>query len=244
MPPPPSTQAVTVPADTVEASRPSQRVWIIEDHVLFRELLGDFLRLRTGTAVVGSSSDETGLLEACDAGGVDVVILDLNLNRSGGMRILEALSRRPSFPAVMILSGTATEHSVQLATRLGARAYVDKTAALDEVALALARIASGGVYFSEAPSRLLSQLAFRGVNSEVNPDLTARETEILRRVARGVMVKEIATDLKMSKWAVYRVRAELLRKLAARSDRDLISYALRIGLADLEGAGMEEPAAG
>lgn len=217
------------------------RVWIVEDHQLFRELLGDFLRTVPGIEIVGGSSDEAGLMAAVADTKVDVVILDLNLHSVGGMRILESLAKLSTFPAVLILSATVTEHSIQLAMRLGAKGYVDKTASLEEVKLAVGRLAEGGVYFSETPSRMLGQLLLRAAKDDPNNELSARETEILTRLAHGAIVKEVASELNISKWSVYRVRSDLMRKLNARSDQDLFAYAMRIGLIDFTAGSRERP---
>jgi DNA-binding NarL/FixJ family response regulator len=162
---------------------------------------------------------------------VDVVILDLNLGGRGGLVLLEQLMLLAPPPAVMILSGSVTEHAVQRAVQLGARGYVDKAASLDEVVHAIRQVAQDGVYFSEAPRRLLIDIAARGPG-ELNSPVTARETEVLARLAAGLMVKEVAEVLNLSKWAVYRIRGDLRRKLDARTDRELVDYAFRIGLAD------------
>jgi DNA-binding NarL/FixJ family response regulator len=233
----PATPPGSVPAPIGSGRR--IRVWIVEDHQLFRELLGDFLGTVPGMEVVGGSSDEAGLMAAVAETKVDVVILDLNLHSVGGMRILESLAKLSTFPAVLILSATVTEHSIQLAMRLGARGYVDKTASLEEVKLAVGRLADGGVYFSETPSRMLGQLLLRAAKEDPNHDLSVRETEILTRLAHGAIVKEVASELNISKWSVYRVRSDLLRKLNARNDQDLFAYAMRIGLIDFTAGSRE-----
>ena len=73
------------------------RVWIVEDHVIFRDLLSDYLRNAEGITLVGQSDDEIALLAACARGELDAVVLDLNLTQNGGLAILEKL-RRLSHP--------------------------------------------------------------------------------------------------------------------------------------------------
>jgi DNA-binding NarL/FixJ family response regulator len=206
------------------------RLWLVEDHVIFRDLLADFLRVANNIDVRGQTDDDRDLLAACEQGEVDAVVLDLNLNRTGGLAILEKLRRTRHPPAVMILSATVTEHSIQHAIRLGAQAYVEKTASLNEVRHALVRLREGKAYFSDQASRIMTQLAFRDPRTEGRLDLTARETDLLRDLARDIPIKEIASRLNLSKWSVYRMRTDLMHKLGSRSPEDLVSYALRIGL--------------
>lgn len=219
------------PADPASAVAAKQlRLWVVEDHVIFRELLSEFLRGTPEVRLVGQSDNETELLAACGRDEVDAVILDLNLNHTGGLAILEKLrqTRRP--PAVLILSATVTEHSIQHAMRLGAQAYVEKAASLEEVRRALQRLREGKAYFSDHASRIMTQLAFRDPKSGGRLDLTARETDLLRDLAGDISVRDIAARLGLSKWSIYRMRSDLMQKLGTRSPEDLVSYALKIGL--------------
>ena len=206
------------------------RLWLVEDHVIFRTLLADYLSHATEVKLQGQSNDEVELLAACERGEVDAVVLDLNLKQSGGLAILEKLSQTRQPPAVMILSATVTEHSLQHAVRLGAKAYVEKSASLEEVKHALLRLREGKAYFSDHAGRIMTQLAFRDPKTDGRLDLTARETELLRLLARGLPITEIAQHFELSKWSIYRMRGELMQKLNTRSPDDLVSYALRIGL--------------
>lgn len=222
-----SQESARLPSSAVSAPC---RIWIVEDHQLFRQLLGDYLRTISGITITGESEDD-GPLFAHGVENVDVIVLDLNLKITGGMRILEKLQRLRKSPAVMILSACATEHAVHRALQLGARAYVDKTASLDEIRVGLEQISSGGVYFSETVRRALIKVTARS-RGAAGDAVTERETVVLSLIAAGAMVKEVASELNLSKWAIYRVRGELRRKLDLRSDRELIDYAARIGLAE------------
>jgi DNA-binding NarL/FixJ family response regulator len=205
-------------------------LWIVEDHVIFRDLLADYLSNANEVTLLGQSDNENELLQACERGEVDAVLLDLNLTQTGGLTILEKLQKTRRPPAVMILSATVTEHSVQHAMRLGATAYVDKAASLAEVRQALLRLRQGKAYFSNRASQIITKLAFRDSRTDGRIDLTARETELLREIAVAISIKEIAAKLSLSKWSVYRLRSDLMRKLGTRTHADLMNYASNIGL--------------
>lgn len=221
---------VVFPKPSSNAATKKLRLWIVEDHVIFRDLLADYLRTANEVTLQGQSDNEIELMAACERDEVDAVVLDLNLAATGGLAILEKLRKTRRPPAVMILSATVTEHSIQHAIRLGAQAYVEKAASLDEVRHAILRLREGKAYFSNHASRIMTQLAFRDPRTEGRLDLTARETELLRDLARDISIKDIAIRLNLSKWSVYRMRSDLMRKLGSRSPEDLVSYALKIGL--------------
>lgn len=229
----PDRTTATVTATQDDEAAQKLRLWLVEDHVIFRDLLADYLRTASEVTLQGQSDNETDLVAACERGEVDAVVLDLNLNRVGGLAIMEKLKRTRRPPAVMILSATVTEHSIQHAVRLGATAYVEKSASLDEVRRALLRLREGQAYFSDHASRIMTQLAFRDAKTERRLDLTARETELLRYLAQRLTVSEIARRFDLSKWSIYRMRGELMAKLNTRSPDDLIDYALKIGLIQL-----------
>jgi DNA-binding NarL/FixJ family response regulator len=220
----------TLPVVENVVPTPKLRLWLVEDHVIFRNLLAEYFREADEVTIQGESDDDIELIAACESGEVDAVVLDLDLAETGGLAILEKLMRTRRPPAVMILSATVTEHSVQHAIRLGARAYVEKAASLEEVHHAILRLRDGKAYFSNRASHIVTKLAFRDPRAQGRLDLTARETELLRNLAREVSIRDIAARLNLSKWSVYRMRSDLMHKLGTRSPEDLVSYALKIGL--------------
>lgn len=224
-------ETLTLPSH-VAADPSACRIWIFEDQQCFRELLADYLRALPGLAVevVGTADDEELLFAAVDAGRVDVVLLDLQLQGAGGFSILEKLQQRARPPAVLILSGQATTHSVYTALRLGAVGYLQKTAQLEELHPALERVRRGESYFSEGPARLLAEGMAPGRPASTLGELTAREVDLLTRLVHGTAIKDIATALGLTCSTVYKRRAALMHEIHAQNHRDIVAYAMSNGL--------------
>lgn len=223
---------LTAPIPVAPAPRPIERIWIFEDHQSFRELLADYLRTIPGIEIAGTVDDEAELFAAIDAGQVDLVVLDLHLRGAGGFHVLERIRQRAQPPRVLILSGQATPHSLALAVRLGAAGYLQKTAPLEEFIPALAAIAAGGTYFSEGSPRQLWQRVARETQPPSVADLSQREIDLITRLVHGATAKELAAEWHRSRFTIYKSRTQLLRKINARNQRDLVAYALRNGMLD------------
>lgn len=207
------------------------RVWLVDDQDAFRELLVEYLTTLPRVKVVGNSRDDRLLRPALDAGAVDLVILDLMLEESGGLTILRELGARPASPAVLILSSTATAHAVFAAAQLGVSGFVQKSDPLTTLGLAVQRIAEGGVFFSEGPRRLLGESVLRRWARLDTDEVNRREVSLLVALLNEQPIKEVAEQLHLSVWSTYKLRAELMKKANAHDNRDLMRYATRIGLA-------------
>lgn len=220
------------PAPAPTAGRTDLRLWIFEDHQCFRELLADYLSALPGITITGTADDEEQMHAAIAAGQVDVVILDLHLRGAGGFHVMERIRQREKPPAVLILSGQATLHSLAMAVRLGAIGYLQKTAPLQELIPALAAIREGKPYFGEgAPRELAERLSSAGRPASV-AELSQREVDLLTRLAHGASAKELAAEWKLSCFTIYKARTQVLRRINARNQRELVTYALRNGLLD------------
>lgn len=215
----------------VEAVPSVLRIWIFEDHECFRELLADYMRVLPEVEIVGTGDHEEQLFQAVDEGRVDLVMLDLHLQGPGGFCVMERLKQRLRPPAVLILSGQATPHSVSTAVRLGAVGYLQKTAPLEELLPAIERVRRGQTYFSEGPARVLAESMARGGGGEaIASALNIREVDLLTRLSHGSTVNEIAVVFQLSPFTIYKMRAKLMRKINAKNQRELVAYAMSNGL--------------
>ncbi len=209
------------------------RTWIVEDHASIRELLVEFLAEQKGFKVLGAGDDPEPALAAARESRVDMIILDLSLPKSGGLHALEQLSKLKQAPRVIVFSAMSSPQTVGAAIEFGAVGYVEKTAPLSELQIAIQRIRDGGVYFSEGPSRVMHQLAGATSSKARSPMLTSRELEFLRLLAKGEAIKAIAKTLNLSEGSAYRIRRELFGKLGSNSDQELALAAMSMGLLDM-----------
>lgn len=180
--------------------------------------------------MAGTGDDEPALEAALNAGLVDMVLMDLNLRGAGGFRVIERLRKRPRPPAVLVLSSEATRHSVSTALRLGVAGYLQKTSPLEEFGPALESIRQGRVYFGAGDARRLAEELAGGSRAKARAQLTERETHLLISLAQGLTAQEIALRLQLSRHTVYKQREKVLKKIGARTRREVEAYVTRIGL--------------
>lgn len=216
----------------ISAAPPPQclNVWIFDDHQCFRELLSDHISTLPQTSVVGCGDDREKLFAAVDRHEANLVLLDLHLPDSGGFGVMEALMLRANPPQVMILSSQVTPHSVNTAIRLGAVGYLQKTAGLEEVETAFDHIRRGCSYFGRGSAREIGHEVARKLERRGNQDLTTREVRLLSRLARGDNAKELGAAMNISPFTVYKMRTVLMDKIGAKTQAELVNYALRNGL--------------
>jgi DNA-binding NarL/FixJ family response regulator len=204
------------------------RVLIADDHVLIREGLRKVLALEPGMEVAGEAADARELLELVAATSADVVLMDINMPGEGAVETLRRIAAlRPGLP-VLIISMLPEEHVAPRLLRMGAAGYVSKSAAAEELVTAIRKVLGGGRYVSPA---LAERIAFTGT-AAAHESLSPRELQVLRLIAGGGPVKEIADALSLSVSTVHTHRARILEKLGLRSDVELTRYAVRFHLVD------------
>lgn len=221
-----------------ETSEPL-RVILADDHNLVRSGIRALLESMPGVQVVAEADDGDLLLEKVRQFEPDVVITDISMRRLSG---LDALARIiDDWPAcrVVVLSMYDNPEFVQQALRAGAAAYLLKDAAVAELGLALAAVARGERYLSPRISTQLVEQMIKPAQPAEGPaslsELTPRQTEILKLIARGRATKQIAFDLDLSVKTVETHRSHLMERLGIREVAGLVRYAVRHGLVDLDG---------
>jgi DNA-binding NarL/FixJ family response regulator len=208
------------------------RVMLADDHNLVRAGVRKILEGHPGFAVVGEVGDgaaAVAMLEARDD--IDVLVLDLTMPGMDGFEVLERAKRvRPQI-RVLVLSMHAGSEHVARAVREGADGYLLKDSAVQELEAAIEAVMAGRSYYSPTVQEQLSHLVRAG-SALARPldQLTDRERDILKLVARGLSTKEIASRLDISPRTVDTHRANLMRKLGLKSVALLTQFALREGL--------------
>ncbi|WP_432890733.1 response regulator [Kribbella sp. CA-245084] len=209
------------------------RVVVADDQQVMREGLVALLGLIDGVEVVGAAANGVEAVELVATlvaeGNVDVVLMDLRMPVLDGT---EATARiTADFPdvAVLVLTTYADDASIANALRAGARGYLTKDAGRAEIGAALRSTAAGQSTFDpEVSKRLIAGLA---PESSGNDGLTARETEVLRLIARGLSNPEIAGKLFISEATVKTHINNTFAKIGARHRAEAVRYAYRKGIA-------------
>ena len=211
------------------------RVMLADDHTLVRAGLHKLLDAIPSVAVVGEAGDGQTLLELAAQHHPDVVLMDIAMPGLNGLEATARLLQDNPAVRVMILSMHQSEEYVRRALRLGASAYLLKDAAPMELELALAAVMRGETYLSPAVSKgVVSDYVqrLRGDDQAGDP-LSARQREVLQRIAQGLSTKEIARQLDLSVKTVETHRTSLMKLLDVHEVTGLVRYAIKTGLVSL-----------
>jgi DNA-binding NarL/FixJ family response regulator len=209
------------------------RVLTVDDHPVVRQGLRWMLDKDPEVSVAAEADDLAGTVAALDAGGIDVVLLDIDLGPGDGLAVLRVLAERdPPVPTVMLTMFDDPEY-VEQAVRAGARGYLLKDVPQAELVRALRAVAAGGAYIqAEVTYPLLVRFA-RDVRSSADPpDLSEREVEVIRLAARGLANKQIGAALCRSEATVKDHLRNVYRKLGAADRAQAVAIALRTRLID------------
>jgi DNA-binding NarL/FixJ family response regulator len=196
------------------------RVLIVDDHPLFRDGLAGLLATLPEVEVTGSFGSAEDALAGLDGASPDVILMDLNLPGMSGVAATRRITAAAPGIAVLVVTMVDDDDSVFAALAAGARGYVLKGASAAEIAAALRSVASGGAVFGAGvASRLLDRAQLPGrFPGPAQDGLTARERQVLDRLADGASNRQIARDLNVSLKTVQNHVARILDKLQA-SDR-------------------------
>ncbi|MFD1987406.1 response regulator [Mesorhizobium newzealandense] len=200
---------------------------LADDHLMVAEALG---RLIDEVAdLVGRAADGQQLVESARRLKPDIIVSDITMPVMSGLDALRQLKSEQSSARFIFLT-VHTEASVAAeAMRAGASGYLLKAAAGEELLDAIRAVMAGRIYLTpHIAGDVLRTMSLPADRRE--PSLTSRQREILRMIAQGKRMKEIAADLKISVRTVEDHKSQLLHALGVQSTADLIRYAVKQGL--------------
>jgi DNA-binding NarL/FixJ family response regulator len=206
-------------------------VFLVDDHHLFRS--GVRAELGDEVEVVGEADEVGAAVELILERTPEVVLLDVHFPEGGGQAVLQAI--KPDHPEIRFLALSVSDapEDVIAVIRAGARGYVTKTISGPELVAAIRRVADGDAVFSPRLAGFVldafaSMPATDGVPASFDPELdqlSAREREVLRLIARGYTYKELARELSISSKTVESHVSAVLRKLQLSSRHQLTKWA-------------------
>lgn len=204
------------------------RVFIVEDHHVVRMGLQAMLHGEPDMKLVGTAASAAEALSLLPNLEVDVLLTDLRLpDMTGAALITELAKVRPQLHAA-VLSNYHSDEDVFSAVKAGARAYIVKSATMEQIFDAIRTVHAGSRWI---PPHIAQQLADRVSRAQ----LSARETEILQLVARGLRNREIGEKLFISENTVRNHILSLLQKLGTTHRTEAVALAIQQGLVRLEG---------
>jgi two-component system, NarL family, response regulator len=200
------------------------RVLIADDHPVVREGLAAILRSELDIHVVAEATDGVHACALYDEHLPDVVILDLRMPRKDGLKVVTELmsSRRPK-PRIIVMTTYETEEDVRRALQAGAKAYLVKGALPEQILETIRRVAGGEALVPTSIASVLTESLSR-------PELSPRESQVLRQMAAGDSNKEIGQKLNITEHTVKAHVKAILLKLSALGRTEAIAIAMKRGL--------------
>jgi len=208
------------------------RVLIADDHAVVRKGLQQIISETSDIVVAGEAVSGTEVLEKVSSNEFNVVLLDISMPGMNGIEVLKILRRDFPLLPVLILTMYPEEQFATRALQAGAAGYLTKESAPTELVKALYKVAGGGRYISASLAEHLAEFMDATLPRSPHEKLSNREFEVMRRIADGRTVSEIATELDLSVKTVSTYRTRIMEKLKLKSTPDIIRYALKHHLAD------------
>jgi DNA-binding NarL/FixJ family response regulator len=211
-------------------------VMVVDDHPIWREGVARDLTER-GLSVVATAPDAEAAVRIALATRPRVVLMDLHLGATSGVRAIEGMLEKLPGTRILVLSASGEHTDVLEAVKAGATGYLLKSAGADELLAAVRRTADGFPVFTPGLAGLVLG-EYRRLASEPEgadgaaPVLTERETEVLRLVAKGLTARQIGERLVLSHRTVESHVQNTLRKLQLHNRVQLVRYAIEQGLTD------------
>ena len=211
------------------AGDPKPRVVMADDHVLLLDALVGVLQPEFD--VVATASDGLGLIEAVAAHAPDVAVLDVGMPRLDGMAAATRLRESAPETRLVFLTMHADSAMAAQALRMGASAYVLKSAAVSELTYAIREALEGRLYLSPGIheggiEKLLADLPEPSSQRRMTP----REVEVVQLLAKGLSMKEVARKLDITPRTVAFHKYNIMQTFSLASNADLFQHALKHGL--------------
>jgi two-component system NarL family response regulator len=207
-----------------ESSTAPISVVIADDHPVVRQGLAAMFKSQSDIKVVAEAANGEEALEICNRHFPDVLLLDLRMPRKDGLQVMAELAARAAIrPRVIVMTTYDSEDDIRRSVKSGAKGYLVKDAAPQQIRESVRRVAAGG-------SVLSSNLAAKLAESIARPQLSKRERQVLKYLANGRSNKEIAQILYISEHTAKAHVRSIMTKLNADSRTEVIAIAVKHGL--------------
>jgi two-component system invasion response regulator UvrY len=208
------------------------RILIADDHEIVRrglvQIVADVPDLDV-CADAGSANETLQLLRQHD---IDVVVLDVSMPGRSGLEALKEIRKLyPQLPVLMLSTYSEDEYAVR-SLRSGAAGYLMKQSAPKELIAAIRKVHSGGKYISEFVAEKLATVLETGGGEVPHERLSDRELQVMRMIAAGKTLKQIADELALSEKTISTYRTRTMEKMNMKKNTELVRYAMQNGLLD------------
>jgi DNA-binding NarL/FixJ family response regulator len=199
------------------------RIFIVDDHPVVRAGLTSMLATQQEIEVIATASSGDAALEALDTTAADVMLLDLRMPGLSGVNTIQEIRRSGHLIRIIVLTSFETDEDIYRAVQAGAQGYLLKDTSLKEMIEAIKNVHSGKRYI---PRDIAARLAERMMRAE----LTARELEILRVLAKGLTNKQIGKVLSISQNTVKNHVNSVIEKLEVSDRTEAATTAIQRGI--------------
>jgi len=206
-----------------------KKILIVEDHPIFRWGLSELINQEPDMVVCGDATDVSGAWKAIEKLKPDLIIADITLENSDGIDLTKEVSRRNKGIPVLILSMHDQFLYAERALHAGARGYIMKQEAMENVVTAIRQVLAGKIYLNEkVKDQILFNLADRPTGNNRSPldRLTDRELEVFRMIGKGFSTREIASSLHLSIKTIGTYRERIKEKLNLKHANELVRHAV------------------
>jgi DNA-binding NarL/FixJ family response regulator len=206
------------------------KILICEDHKIVRDGLKQILHQLDEVTQIEEAGNGNDALILFQNGSFDIMLLDISLPDRNGLEVLQTVKEKWPSTNVLVLSMHPQEQYALRALKLGASGYLTKDTASEELLVAVKKVSEGGKYISQA---LAENLAFHindDKNNQKHDKLSAREFEIMIRLANGKSLQEIASELFISNKTVSTYRSRIMEKMGLNKNTELTRYCIENNL--------------
>jgi two-component system invasion response regulator UvrY len=207
-----------------------KKILIVDDHEVVRA--GVIKIVGQPGFVFGEAGDAGQALKLVHEQDWDLAVLDISLGDRSGLELLKELKQASSKLPVLILSMHSEAQYARRAFQAGAAGYITKDSPAEELVKAVNRVIAGGTYVTPATAERLVMDLEKGIDRPRHYALSDREFEVMRLIASGRTVGEIASLLELSDKTVSTYRARIMEKMGMKTNAEIIHYAIRNNLTD------------
>jgi len=203
------------------------KILIADDHAVVRRGLKQILEETSDIVVSGEATNSREVLEQVSAKSWDVLVLDITMPGRSGLDILREVKQlAPKLP-VLVLSMHSEEQFASRVLKAGASGYLPKESAPEELVKAIRKVYGGSKYMSASQAEKLVSQFEPGGDKMPHEILSNREYEVLRLIASGKTVTQIAEDVRLSVKTISTYRSRVLEKMRMQNSAELTHYAIK-----------------